>query len=420
MSHRWIVVGLGASAFWIAFFHRVAPGTIANELQSAFAISGTALGALAATYFYIYAAMQLPTGVLVDTLGPRRVLTAGGVIAGFGAIFFGLADSVATAAAGRTLAGLGVSVAFVSALKLNATWFDDRNFATTTSLTNVVGLSGALAATVPLAWLLGYTSWRNVFVAIGMASFLIAGLTWAYLRDPPKVAPPDAKHAFVPSEPVLRWYHGLGEVMRNRATWTGFWVSFGLSGSYMSFIGLWGVPMLIHGYGLSAVEAGRHAAAILVALALSSVAVSMVSDRLRRRRAVTIAVAAAYCFMWGLWLHGVPQQWTLVMFVLTGLCAPGFVLSWVYAKEVNRPRYAGMATSVANTGGFLAAGLLQPLIGWVLDHVSDGGPYTLQSFQAALTVLLLVALGGLVAALFMRETHCRSIWKENQAKELQT
>ena len=51
MRRRWIVISLGGAAFWIAFFHRVTPGTIANELQTAFAVSGAALGALAATYF---------------------------------------------------------------------------------------------------------------------------------------------------------------------------------------------------------------------------------------------------------------------------------------------------------------------------------------------------------------------------------
>lgn len=411
---RWLIVSLGAAAFWIAFFHRVAPGTIAHELQSAFAVSGAALGALAATYFYVYAAMQLPTGVLVDTLGPRRVLTVGGMIAGVGAILFGMADSVVAAALGRTLAGLGVSVAFVAALKLNAAWFDERHFATMASLTNVIGLTGALAATVPLAWLITVTSWRNVFMALGMASFVIAGLTWIYLRDRPAKA---VVGAAAPAEAGVRWYHGLGEVVRNRATWTGFWISFGLSGSYMSFIGLWGVPMLIHGYGLPAVEASHHVAAILISLALSSVTLSMTSDRMRRRRLVAIVVAAAYCGVWGMWLAGVPPAWTWVMFVLTGLCAPGFVLAWVYAKEVNRPCYAGMATSLANTGGFLAAGVLQPLVGWVLDHASVGGVYTLDSFRAAFAVLLLFALSGFIATLFMRETHCRNIWAEAIAKK---
>ena len=418
MSQRGTVIGLGLAAFWIAFFHRVAPGTIANELQSAFAVSGAALGALAATYFYVYAVMQLPTGVLVDTLGPRKVLTVGGVIAGIGAVLFGIADNVAAAAVGRTLTGLGVSVSFISALKLNAAWFDEPQFATAASLTNAVGLTGALAATVPLAWVITLISWRNVFVGIGIASFAIAVLTWIYMRDQPVTAARGAVAASVTVEPG-RWYHGLHEVMHNRATWTGFWVNFGLCGSFMSFIGLWGVPLLIHGYGLPAVEASHHAAAILIALAVSSVGISMLTDRIRRRRPVVITAAAAYCGVWVLWVIGVPREWTWVMFVLTGLCAPGFVLAWVYAKEVNPPRYAGMATSLANAGGFLAAGILQPLAGWVLDRASGGGAYTLNSFRMALAVLMLFALIGFIATLFMRETHCRNIWEEKFAKDEQ-
>ena len=125
-SHRWIAFALGGAAFYLAFFHRVAPVAIAGDLVSAFHINSATLGALAATYFYVYTLMQVPTGVLVDTLGPKRVLTAGGFAAGVGSILFGLSDSFWAAACGRTLAGLGVSVAFVALLKVCAQWFDER------------------------------------------------------------------------------------------------------------------------------------------------------------------------------------------------------------------------------------------------------------------------------------------------------
>ena len=83
---RWVVFALGGAAFWLAFFHRVAPVAIADELTQAFQVNSTALGALAATYFYVYTIMQVPTGVLVDTLGPKRVSTIGGLVAGGGII----------------------------------------------------------------------------------------------------------------------------------------------------------------------------------------------------------------------------------------------------------------------------------------------------------------------------------------------
>jgi MFS family permease len=85
-------------------------------LQQAFSASGAALGGLAATYFYVYTLMQIPTGVLADTLGPRRIVALGGVIAGIGSLLFGLADTLAAASAGRLLVGLGVSVTFISLL----------------------------------------------------------------------------------------------------------------------------------------------------------------------------------------------------------------------------------------------------------------------------------------------------------------
>ena len=53
----------------------------------------------------------------------------------------------------------------------------------------------------------------------------------------------------------------------------------------------------------------------------------------------------------------------------------------------------------------------------MLYRASGGGAYTLTSFRYALAVLLLFALIGFIATLFMRETHCRNIWEDRIAKE---
>lgn len=405
---RWVVFALGSSAFFLSFFHRVAPAAMAGDLTRAFDMSGAALGALAATYFYIYTVMQLPTGVLADTLGPRRVLTAGGVIAGIGAILFGAADSMALAATGRTLAGLGVSVAFVSLLKLNANWFHERHFATASGLSQVVGISGALAATAPLAWLITLVSWRSVFIAIGIASLALAALTWWLARDHPE----ENAVSIVPQPAAGRWYHGLGEVLRNRATWPCFWVNFGISGSYMSFIGLWAVPFLTRTYEISPIAASRHVSVILIAFSISVFGIGLLSDRLRLRRPLIIVSSLLYCMFWVAWIAGiVAPGMTYVVCAAMGFIAPGFTLSWACAKEVNRPRYAGMAISLANTGGFLAAGMLQPLVGWLLDRSTMAGEaQRLAAFRPGLAALALFAAIGLIGSLFMRETRCRNIW----------
>lgn len=417
---RWVVFALGAGGFCISFFHRVAPAAIAADLTATFEVSGAALGALAATYFYVYAVMQLPTGVLADTLGPRRVLAGGSLVAGVGSILFGSAESVAGAAFGRTLVGLGVSVAFISLLKLNANWFDERRFATASGAAQVIGISGAFLATAPLAWLVTLVSWRSVFVAVGVVSLLMAVLTWTIARDRPderagRRLPAAAETLFTDG---ARWYEGLGEVMRNRATWPSFWVNFGISGSYMSFIGLWAVPFLTHVYDMSPVIASRHTSVMLIAFAVSVAVVGVWSDGMRRRRPLLVGSAALYCGFWVAWLTGaVPPGMTYLMCGLMGFITTGFTLSWACAKEVNRPRYAGMATGLANTGGFLAAGILQPLVGWVLDR-GAGHVHAAGDFRPALAVFLLFASCGLLGALFIRETRCRNIWVDEERQSV--
>jgi MFS family permease len=403
---RWIAFGLAVAAFFLSFFHRVAPAAIASDLTAAFNVTGAALGALAATYFYVYAAIQLPTGVLADTLGPRKVLAAGGFAAGIGSLVFASADSAAGAAFGRTLVGLGVGVAFVCAMKINANWFEDRRFATATACANVVGILGAFAAAAPLAWLAARMSWRVVFATLGVLSILIAVLTLWKMQDAPPArarARPSARY------PDRRWYHALAAVVRNRATWPAFWVNFGLSGTNMSFIGLWAVPFLTETYGMSTVRASNHTSLILAGYACSSIAVGWLSDRVQRRKPIMLVFATAYLSCWIAWIAGVPPAWTLFVAAAMGVALAGFSLSWACAKEVNAPAYAGMATSLANLGGFVSAGILQPLVGWILDIARSSGRTPAAAFDMALGVFALFACIGLAGALFIRETRCRNI-----------
>lgn len=410
---RWIAFGLAVAAFFLSFFHRVAPAAIASDLTGAFEVSGAALGALSATYFYVYAAMQLPTGVLADTHGPRIVLAAGGFTAGIGSLVFAAAQSAGMAAVGRTLVGLGVSVAFVCAMKINANWFEDRRFATATACANVVGIVGAFVAAAPLAWLVTFVSWRSVFGTLGAASVAIAALTLWKMQDAP-TAPSIRGRSAGHADPS--WRRALSAVVRNRATWPAFWVNFGMSGTNMSFIGLWGIPFLMHEYGMSAVRASHHTSFVLAGYAFSSIAVSALSDHVERRKPIVLASAVAYLACWFGWLSGVPVGWTPVVAAAMGVALGGFSLSWACAKEVNAPAFAGIATSFANLGGFIAAGILQPLAGWLLDVFGRVGQSAQTRYEPALYAFALFAAIGVAGALFMRETRCRNIWQPHRSR----
>jgi len=348
----------------------------------------------------------VPTGVLVDALGPRRIVALGGVVAGAGSILFGSAATLGGASLGRAIVGLGVSVTFVSLLKLVASWFREREFATLSGVVMFMGNLGAVLSAAPLAWAVGVTSWRNVFVAVGLSSLAGAAVTWLLVRDDPREAGlPSMRALEGRAEHVQhggRWWEGLLAVVRNRATWPAFFVNLGLGGAYLSFAGLWAVPWLTTVHGMTRARATAHTTVMLVAFALSSIAVGWISDRVGRRRAPAVAIGAAQVLCWVPIVLGVPLTPAagFALFALLAATATGFTLSWASVKELNPPAVAGTAMAVVNTGVFLGPTIYQPLVGWVLDR---------SGFPAGLLVLAACSLCGLVAALFVRETRCRNV-----------
>lgn len=415
---RWTAFWIVGLAYMLSFFHRFAPATVASDLQQAFNATGAELGGLAATYFYVYMVMQIPTGILADTLGPRRVVAAGGLIAGAGSVLFGMADTLILASTGRLLVGLGVSVTFISLLKLNAVWFHDRHFATMTGATVLIGNMGSLLAAAPLAWALGFASWRTVFVLTGIVSLLMALLAWWLVHDHPgKAGLPSMReldgYAAHPRHEG-HWYEGLMMVMKNRATWPGFWVNTGLAGSLFAFAGLWAVPFLHDVYGMDRVAATGHTTLLLAGFAVGGLLIGMISDRVGRRKPVMFIAALVYCMCWLPLLFGMEMGslTSHLLFFAMGLFAPGFTLSWACAKEVNPHALSGMATSVVNIGAFLGGAILQPLVGWAIDRAragAQGDLLSLGGYQVGIAVLLGFSLMGLIATLFIRETYCRYV-----------
>ncbi len=411
LQARRVVFVIVLAGYVLSFFHRTAPAAIAGELTHAFAINAATLGMVAATYFFVYTLLQIPVGVLADTLGPRRILTFGSLIAGLGSIAFALAPSWEVVAAGRTLVGIGVAVAFIGILKISAVWFPANRFATLNGITLFAGNLGAVIAGAPLAWLVTQTSWRNVFLGLAALSLALAAATWWKVRDRPQdlgFAPVNVAPA--PSVAGAHLSAALRQVLANPATWPGFFVNVGTGGSYLAFAGLWAVPYLVEVHGMSPVTAAQHGSLILLGVAFGALAIGMLSDRLGSRRGLMRACTLLFALSWLPWLLDVrwPLPATLVWFLLMGLLIPGFTLSWAVAKEVNRPEHSGMATSVVNVGTFLGTGILQPWVGHLLDRGRATGDSAL-AWQHALWLLAGSAMLGAAATWLVRERPRSSV-----------
>lgn len=413
---RLIMLVVVVAAYVLSFFQRFAPAGIAQDLAAAFQTSAASLGALAATYFYVYTVMQVPTGILVDTLGPRRILLLGGLVAGGGSLLFGMADSLNGALVGRTLVGLGVSVVFIAMLKIIAVWFEERRFATVVGMSMLVGNFGSVLAGAPLSWLAQSAGWRGVFVGVGFVSLALGGLCWLLVRD--RVTAGEGAHPHAVDRTVV--LSGLLSVVKNPYTWPAAAVNFGIAGSFFAFAGLWATPYLTQVHGMTRAVASTHLSLYFAGFALGCLFIGGLSDRLGRRKPIVVAATHVYGLIWLVWLTGMtmPVAVSYALFTAMGLATASFTLTWACAKEVNPPQLSGMSTSVTNMGGFLGGALLQPLVGWVMDLSWDGKMvdgvriYAPADFKYGLLVMAAVAWFGAMAAWRTRETRCRNIHKE--------
>ncbi len=331
---RRIIFGIALAGYILSFFHRTAPAAIAGELTRTFAINSAVLGTIAATYFYVYTLLQIPVGVLADTMGPRRILTVGSLIAAAGSLAFALAPSWEIAAAGRTLVGAGVSVAFIALLKISAVWFPPNRFATLNGVTMFAGNLGAVIAGAPLAWLVTEMSWRSVFTGLALVSAVLGVATWIIVRDRPEQRGFAPVNVAGPTHGLAeRWPVALRRVLTNPATWPGFFVNLGIGGSFLAFAGLWAVPFLVDRHGMSRVVAAQHASALLLGVAFGALIVGTLSDRLGNRRAVMRAYAWLYALSWLPWVAGVAVAAAGDARVVR---ADGLADSWIHADVDGR------------------------------------------------------------------------------------
>lgn len=417
--------GLAATLYLIAFYQRVAPAVITKELSAAFGLSAASLGNLSAFYFYGYVAVQIPTGLLADRFGPRKVLSVGAVATAVGTLLFALAPGVALANAGRLAIGAAAGVAFVSMLKLASHWMPSRQFAFTGGVALFTGVVGATLAGAPLRIAVDAFGWREVMVASAVVTAGAAVAIWLVVRDDPtergfaSYLPRDA-HAPKAASMVAQ----MREVLTYRNVWLLLGIPGALSGIILTFPGLWGVPFLVTHYGFSTREAATLASTMLIVWSASSMAYGPLSQRLGRRKPVYAAGLVATTALWAVlvFVPGMPRAALIAVLLAVSVATGALIVNFAFAKESVPAHLAGTVSGMANMGVMLGGMLMQPLVGFVLDARWDGATadgarvYSFAAYQLGFALMLAWAALAMVLLWFTRETYCRGLEPASAAK----
>ncbi|MBN2706885.1 MAG: MFS transporter [Deltaproteobacteria bacterium] len=417
LNYRWLIFVILTIAYFFVYFHRLSLSVVADELVNEFQLSAGMMGLLGSVYFYCYAAMQLPAGLLADSLGPRRTVSAFLLVAACGSLLFGFAQNFTTAFIGRLLVGFGVSMVFIPTMKILSQWFRTREFAVMAGILNAVGGIGVMAATWLLARMTAACGWRLSFIVIGGATFVLLLLVWLIVRDRPKdkgwpsLAEIDGELILAdePSPPSLK--QGVIQVLREKSFWPVALWFFLDCGIFFGFGALWSGPYLMQVHGLSRAQSGAILSMIAWGMIIGSPLLGYLSEKvLRSRKKVFIfatALLSLVLFCLKLFPGSLPHALLYLLFFLFSLSSSAIVvIGFTTTKELFPLAIAGTSVGMVNLFPFLGGAVFMPLLGRILDHFprTATGAYAPQAYSRLLLLLCGSALLAWACTFFMRET----------------
>lgn len=194
---RWRIAGLIGAGVLINYFDRISISVAGPQLERSFHLTPVDLGVLLSAFFWTYALLQIPVGLVVDRLGVTRVGRWSAFLWTTASALTALAGGFAGIFAARLLLGVAEAPSFPASSKATGYWFPRTERALSTSIydvgakfSNVIGVPLVALAVVRLGWRWGF----GVVAALSFAYFL--AFCWMY-RDPsqhPRLTPTEREY----------------------------------------------------------------------------------------------------------------------------------------------------------------------------------------------------------------------------------
>lgn len=379
-----------AAGYFLSYLYRTANAVIGPVLARELDLGDNALGLLTSTYFLAFGAAQLPLGMLLDRFGPRRVEAGLLLLAAAGAAVFALADGLGGLAVGRALIGLGVSACLMASFKAFAQWFPPERQASLTGWIMASGGLGALAASKPLEFALGFAGWREIALGLTAATLAVAALLW--LAVPEKAD--DHKGGSLGEQLA-----GVRAIFASRHFWRYAPMGFCFTGGFMAVQGLWASRWMNVQEGMAGAEIAIRltwiSGAMLAGfLFMGFFATRLVHRGIRLERVYLGAMAVALAAFAVIAL--LPQFAGDLLWPVLGACFSLSNIAYSLVARAFPATLSGRANTALNLMVFAGAFGLQWGFGVLVDALQAGGLATAAAYRSAFLALLAAQVAALL------------------------
>lgn len=404
----WLILACGWAFYLYEYILRVSPSVMVPQLMLNFNVTSSALGLLASFYYFSYVALQVPCGVIVDSLGPRRIITLSALLCFFGSIIFAQSEVLWAAQTGRFFMGAGSACAYLSCMKIATEWFHTDRFALISGISMFMGTLGGSFGGLPFAVLVNAVGWRSSMLIFAFVGLLLSVVAFLFIQDSP--ANSLEKKEEVPFQGMLK---GLKIISSNPQSWLvalyGCLTYLPLS----AFAELWGVPFLMQRYGISNDKAALGSLYVFIGMGFGSILAAWISKIVKSRKKVMSGSALGTLGLFSLIFYGpsCPLGLTFGLLFFGGLVSGGQILYFAVSKEANPSWASGTAIGFVNCGVMISGVIFQPLLGVLLDQTWDGRMkgglpfYTVYNYQIAFSAVCIALLLGWFLTYFIKETY---------------
>ena len=391
-----VVIWLVALAtYFLAVFHRSSLAVAGLLATERFEINASQLATFAVLQLFVYAAMQIPVGLLVDRFGPRAVLITGAVVLTAAQAGFAFAESYPVALVARIFVGMGDAMTFICVLRLVNSWFGPRRIPLITQLTGVIGQGGAIVAAVPMTFALSTLGWTKAYLLAASIGVVVVTALAAVVHDEPGER---SRRGDAMSLHAIR--ASLAASWEHPGTRLGFWMHFVTQFSATTLGLLWGYPFLVRGEGLSEEAAGVLLTIMVIAVISAGPILGWrITVQPWHRSTLVLGIVTAIVTVWTVvlvWPGNAPLPVLVLLVIVTGVGGPASMIGFDLGRTSNPKERLASATGIINQGGFYASLVLVAAIGIILDWRTpgDSAAYTPEAFRWAMSFqYVLWALG---------------------------
>jgi sugar phosphate permease len=224
---RWAIGVLLGVGILINYFDRVNLSVAAPQLQQEFGLTPGEVGLLFSAFFWSYAILQVPVGLVLDRYGVTRVSRIGAFLWGVASGLVAFASGFGAVVTARILLGVAEAPAFPANSKATGYWFPRGERAMATAIfdaaakfSNVIGVPMVALVVVTFGWRWGF----GVTAILSFAYFLAYYFIY---RDPsadPKLGAAERDYivkggAAPEGEAAASPIGMLGYLLSNRKVW---------------------------------------------------------------------------------------------------------------------------------------------------------------------------------------------------------